>query len=523
MSDPSSSSAAAPSHAHPAFPSLPPPPPSSHHQPTQIQVPTKSAEIIDAISATDSIGYVQHVLIPALQPLVDGKSFEGGKLKEKERQKVGEETLACQGEDFYAISDTEVMRMSAGLVFVTTARLHSFQTKPLYNDELLNFAVRLCGLGDANQLMLIPQRISHFAWGILRLAQHLNKVSLAVPALQSLIRLSCHREHFSGVYAAYLEACLISRNIEAGKYVLDQAFLEVRIAAPTYLDVLTYFHHAGLICAALKDYAKAKQYFITAVSLPTSSASAVQLACAKRAILCQILDTGKRTAFPKYVSHNVTRAVDKHGQVYVDLAKEYEAGKWDAVRAIAKKPDFAKDCNTGLLEQVVKSITQRRILQLRETYSRMTINDLVARVGPSSQETVESVTAILGEMITSGAISAIITPGTTPATSIVSFIDARPDYSSNVSTNNLAQVNLIAARLEAELAQASKALGASKAYLQKQANMLETGGKGFSGGGAGGKGRLNDFDEMMAAEDAGSVPGGARPKGPGSNHADMGF
>ncbi|WVF66829.1 hypothetical protein IAT40_001571 [Kwoniella sp. CBS 6097] len=521
MAEASSSNSNSTSHAHPAFPSLPPPS-SSRRQ--AAQVPTNSSDILAAVSATDSIGYVQHVLIHSLQPLVDGQPFEGAKLKEKERQRLGEETLACQGEDFYAIPDAEVMRMSAGLVYIISARFSSFKSTPLYNDELLNFAVRLCSLGDSNQLLLIPRRISTFAWGFLRLAQHLNKVSIAVPALQSLIRLSCKREHFTGVYAAYLEACLVSRNLEAGKYVLDQMFLEVRIAAPTYLDVLTYFHHAGLTCAALREYGKAKQYFITAVSLPTATASAIQLACAKRAILCQILDTGKRIAFPKYASHHVTRAIDKHAQVYVDLAKEYEAGKWNAVREITKKSEFAKDCNHGLVEQVVKSITRRRILQLRETYSRMTINDLVARVGPSSQETVETVTAILGEMITSGAISALITPGTTPATSIVTFTDSRPDYSGATSANDMAQVNYIAARLEAELAEASKALGASKAYLQKQANMLEAGGKGLSGSGLGGKGRANDFDELMAAEDTGIGSGaGGRAKGPGGNYADMGF
>ncbi|OCF34614.1 hypothetical protein I316_03655 [Kwoniella heveanensis BCC8398] len=518
-----SSSSATTSHAHPAFPFLPPPPSSRRHT---AQIPTKASDILTAISSTDSIGYVQHVLIPSLQPLVDGQPFEGVKLKEKERQRLGEETLACQGEDFYAMPDADVMRMSAGLVYIISARLNSFRTTALYNDELLNFAVRLCSLGDSSQMLLIPKRITNLAWGLLRLAQHLNKVSIAVPALQSLIRLSCQREHFTGVYAAYLEACLISKNFEAGKYVLDQMFLEVRIASPTYLDVLTYFHHAGLICAALRDYGKAQQYFITAVSLPTAAASAIQLACAKRAILCQVLDTGKRVAFPKYTSHNVTRAVDKYAQVYVDLAKEYEAGKSKAVKEIAKKPDFAKDCNQGLVEQVLKSITRRRILQLRETYSRMTINDLVARVGPSSQETVETITAILGEMITSGAISAVITPGTTPATSIVSFTDSRPDYTSAISTNSLAQVNLIASRLEAELAEASRALGASKAYLRKQANILETGGKGLSGAGPGGKGRsVNDFEELMAAEDtAGPTEGaGTRAKGPGSNYADMGF
>jgi COP9 signalosome complex subunit 3 len=74
------------------------------------------------------------------------------------------------------------------------------------------------------------------------------------------------------------------------------------------MDIITYYHHAGLICAATGNYTKAVEMFtivssynkikyqaelFQAVSIPTNVASATQLISAKRAILCELLVSGK--------------------------------------------------------------------------------------------------------------------------------------------------------------------------------------------------------------------------------------
>ncbi|WRT65462.1 uncharacterized protein IL334_002405 [Kwoniella shivajii] len=518
-SGPSSGASAgpAPAPAHAALPPLPRAPSKAYSSRT---TPLTSSELINMVSATDSLQYVDENLIPTLQSIAEGKPFESTKMKEKERKEHGELILTC-GDDgsVYSVEDTQVNRMSAGLVYIISARLHVFKNTPSqYNNELFTFATRLCNLGDSQQFYTIHKRVVHLAWGMLRLAQQLNKVAIAVPAISSLIQKTCSAGIFSGLYSVYLEACLLSRNFDASFFVLDQVFLNVKSLGSTYLEVLTYYHHAGLISAAVKDFERAKRYFVTAVSLPTTTTSAIQLACAKRAILCELLDTGKRIIFPRYTASTVNRAIEKNASIYIDLAKDYESNIWSGVRDIAGKSDFAQDCNNGLIEQVLKSITKRRIIQLRQVYSRMTMNDLVARVGPSSRETVETITAILGEMITSNAIIATISPRTTPATSIVTFFEDQQDYSSS----RLAEANLLASKLENELSEMSQRLGIKKEYLKKQANIIEYGG----GGKGSGKARMDDFDGLMAAEEYASVPqgaGGGGIRGVGGNYGDAGF
>ncbi|WWD16746.1 hypothetical protein CI109_101177 [Kwoniella shandongensis] len=504
-----------PAPAHPAFPSLPP---SSSRQ--TLPLPTKSSEVLPLIAYTStSIQNVAQTLIPLLHKVAEGKGAEGTKLKEKERVQLGEEVLAAEKEDLYASDDGEVVRMTAGLVYILSARFNvSKRNTEGYDEQLLSFAIKLCNVGEPGQFHACPKRVSTFAWGLLRLAQHSKQIEAAHSALRSLVARSCLPNTFSGVLPAYLESCLLTKDFEAGRYVLDQMFLDVQSALPTYLDVLTYYHHAGLISAALKEYGKAKGYFVTVVSLPTQTASAIQLAAAKRAILCELLDTGKRITFPKYTSSAVNRVVERNAGVYIDLAKDYEAQKWGAVREASNKGVFEVDCNGGLIDQVLKSVTKRRIILLRETYSRLTASDLAQRVGLEGAAGAQTVLEVLSEMIHTGAISVSISDASTPGSAVVTFSDDVQDYGAPANLNKLTQVNHLAAVLEAELAEASRRLGISKEYLKKQANIIENATKaGKSSGGA----RMDDFDQMMAAEESGG--GGRGVRGVGGNYNDMGF
>jgi hypothetical protein len=151
---------------------------------------------------------------------------------------------------------------------------------------------------------------------------------------------------------------------------------------PTYLDVITYYHHAGLVCAAVKDFARAKRFFsivsgvlsvlstfhatcswhIQAVAVPTATASAIQLAAAKRAILCGLIDNGevspascasvssysrldslqKLLSFPRYTSGTITRMIDRNAKEYTKLGKAFESHDWKIVREAAASKEFAE-------------------------------------------------------------------------------------------------------------------------------------------------------------------------------------
>lgn len=116
------------------------------------------------------------------------------------------------------------------------------------------------------------------------------------------------------------------------------------------------------------------------MTVPTTTASAIQLACAKRALLCELIVTGKvsvpfhyistsctghtftsrrlhpltsrfffpsrfcpqKIVWPKYTPIPVTRIIEKYATSYNELAKEFEAHNWAAVRKAHTVAEFGK-------------------------------------------------------------------------------------------------------------------------------------------------------------------------------------
>ncbi|AAW45148.1 expressed protein [Cryptococcus deneoformans JEC21] len=525
---PVSAAAATPfSHAHPAFPALP-----------QLgKLPTTPQEIHQILSLPANQFTAK--ALPLLAKVADGKPFEGASLKAWERRNAGEQLLALYeaGDEVYETADERVKEIGGGLIYVLSARITLGQGNAVvWSDKMLNFAIRLCELADPAQLRICHQRVAAFAWGLLRLSQQLSKVKLVIPAITSLIQKLNYHQTFSPIFGALLEACLVTRQFDHPSLglVLDIIFLDVKTTAPTYLDILTYYHHAGAVTMAVGDFCKAKEYYLTAVTVPTTTASAIQLACAKRALLCELIVTGKKIVWPKYTPTPVTRIIEKYATSYNELAKEFEAHNWANVRRAHTVAEFEKDCNSGLIEQVVNSIHRHMILRLRKTYMRLTVDSLARRlrVGDDMPKA-ERVVAILDDMIKSGEVSAILTPSATQPQShsqaIIEFITATESFTSPAALGRLERASAVAALLQEHLAEGSRRLGASKEYLVKQAQYLESNSK---------KNKGDEFDQLMEAEETmepgagsgkmmGSSGGGGSKsgslRGVASNMADIGF
>lgn len=74
--------------------------------------------------------------------------------------------------------------------------------------------------------------------------------------------------------------------------------------------------------------------------MPTDAVSAIQVACAKRAILCELLATGKTLQLPKYTPSAVNRVLDKGIPDYHRLAKAFDAREWKSVEEAAQAQVF---------------------------------------------------------------------------------------------------------------------------------------------------------------------------------------
>ncbi|KNX49736.2 COP9 signalosome complex subunit 3 [Cryptococcus deuterogattii R265] len=515
------------SHAHSAFPSLP--------QPGKL--PSIPQEIHQILSLPADQFTAKG--LPLLAKVADGKPFEGASLKAWERRNAGEQLLALYeaGDQVYETADERVKEIGGGLVYVLSARLNLGQGNPvIWSDKMLDFAINLCELADPVQLRICHQRVAAFAWCLLRLSQQLSKVELVISAITSLIQKLNYRQTFSPIFGALLEACLITRQYDHPSLgsVLNIIFLDVKTTAPTYLDILTYYHHAGTVNMAMGDFRKAKEYYLTAVTAPTTTASAIQLACAKRALLCELIVTGKKILWPKYTPTPVTRIIEKYAVQYNELAKQFEAHNWAAVQKAHTLPEYEKDCNKGLIGQVIDSIHRHMILRLRKTYRRLTVDSLARRlrIGDNLPKA-ERVVAILDDMIQSGEVSATLTPSVTQPQShsqaIVEFITTTESFTSPEVLARLEKADALATLLQVHLAEGNRRLGASKEYLRKQAQSLEFNGR---------KDKGDDFDQLMEAEEAmESGPGSGKMTGSGggggsksgslrgvsSNMADIGF
>lgn len=79
--------------------------------------------------------------------------------------------------------------------------------------------------------------------------------------------------------------------------------------------------------------------------MPTTSLSAIQIACAKRAILCELLSTGRLIQFPKDTSNVVNRYLDKGMTEYFTLAKVFANKDWKSARDAANVQAFMEVCS----------------------------------------------------------------------------------------------------------------------------------------------------------------------------------
>ncbi|GFZ42819.1 hypothetical protein JCM24511_00537 [Saitozyma sp. JCM 24511] len=493
--------------AHPAFPSLPPPGASSSSSSSGVPVIRSAKSVSDIITGCNTFDLIYHTLIPAFHDLAWGKGQPGPTPKEK--ADAGQDILALWDQDLYSLSQERILQMTAGLVFVVSARL-SRPIKDGYNADLLRFATAVAMHGDRQQIRLTGPRVSSLAWGILRLAQHLKQPELALRPLEALTQV-LDFDVFSGAYAAYLEACLITRRFDYALPATQPIFTDFIAGGPTYLDVITYYHHAGLVCAAVKDFARAKRFFSIAVAVPTSTGSAIQLTAAKRAILCGLLDNGELLSFPRYTSGTISRMIDRNAKEYTKLGKAFESHDWKIVREAAASKEFAEDCNYGLLEQVMNSISRRRILRIQTMYSRMTVRDLAAKVGLLGPEGVQQVGMVLQDMVATKSISASVSGD---GEAVVTFHDDATDYNSQQTLLEVADVKAMATWLEKELARGSDKLGISRSYLKKQVGLLEG-----NGGPNGGKKTRGDTTDQVF----GGAASRGGLKGVGADWGDMGF
>ena len=119
-------------------------------------------------------------------------------------------------------------------------------------------------------------------------------------------------------------------------------------------------------------------------------------------------------SFPKYTSGAVTRIIDRQAAEYTKLANAFARGEFENVRNIAGQELFTtvrfsrlqgghrlsvQDFNRGLVDRLIASVTGRRVLALRQTYSRLRLSDLAGKAGLSSPNALTEIHSIVNAMV----------------------------------------------------------------------------------------------------------------------------
>lgn len=137
-----------------------------------------------------------------------------------------------------------------------------------------------------------------------------------------------------------------------------------------------------MVYIGLKQFRKAQDFFVQAISAPAQAVSAVVIESHRKYVLVSLLLDGQVTPLPKYTSSLVLRHVKSTNQSYNEFAKAFQTHKQDVLRESFTKclPDFTRDKNTGLASQVVESLYRRNILRLTQTYVTLSLADIATSV-----------------------------------------------------------------------------------------------------------------------------------------------
>ncbi|CAI5990672.1 unnamed protein product [Closterium sp. NIES-65] len=226
---------------------------------------------------------------------------------------------------------------------------------------------------------LRDQLISHsqYARGVLPLRWAISKVQQCTTA-----------EHLTPQHADCLQLCLLAKLYRQGGDLLQGDILDIdpKKTGLVHRDFLLYCFYGGTIYVGLKQYQKALDLFMHAITSPAQVVNAITVSAYKRHVLVSLILNAQLSPLPKFTPGIVQRGLKACCQDYHDLANIYVSRDAAELKKFVDSHEqaFKADNNLGLAHQVVASVPKRSIQRLTHTYLTLSLSDLAQSVHLSS-------------------------------------------------------------------------------------------------------------------------------------------
>ncbi|MCJ1477882.1 hypothetical protein MMC13_006555 [Lambiella insularis] len=293
--------------------------------------------------------------------------------------------------------------------------------------RLLETVARIGELSQEPMVALIPIRAA-----ILRLdpsatcftSNHLLFVRLCLQAKAFRAALPILNQdifHFpSNVEKASWYPLLCAHHEVSSTYITNTSGLSDKLS---YRDHLTYFLYGAMVYMGLSDWPRALLFLEIVIMAPTSNAaSMIQVEAYKKWVLVGLLIEGKPQAMPKTTNSQAAKTFRAIAKPYDVLAEAFKGGSSEIFYAEvhAAQTIWQKDCNLGLVLQVLDAFRRFLILKLGQTYAALPTN-LVAQQTSSDPTNVPETDAYLTALIASGQLNAVLTPPSATGLSMLRF------------------------------------------------------------------------------------------------------
>ncbi|KAI1112142.1 cop9 subunit [Nemania sp. NC0429] len=267
---------------------------------------------------------------------------------------------------------------------------------------------------------------------------------------------------------------------------LPQYLCDMDLSPPAYISknsglttllrssmVLEYDLLCGMMYCVKREWNKARVAFERAVTYPTREVgcSKIMVEAFKKWILVSLLSEGKHRDSPPYASPATSKTFGILGRAYIALANAFGTDDAQQLKLEAAKNAqvWAEDGNVGLVEEVVASYQQWRVLSLQDIYTEISIPE-IRRQTKSAETglplgTDEEVEALVQNMIIAGMLKGVIQKND-DGTKYLIFLSPTTHLSERELAEEFKRAAVKLAELKTVFVTTNQRLGTSKEYIR---------------------------------------------------------